>query len=689
MEKNIIATQSLSKQCDRSCCTYAEIYFDDDNDINIKCKKLHTNEKPITETLLQLDDLFADLWHSPSDILEEFVELVPPYTSKIVKGKSHKGILEIGKDILTKERSRFDRFVDSLKDEDDAAWTHIQNYEKEIVENKIKDIYDKIFLQKNRTMQNEISNYVEQSLQELEAHLKDEVETVSIKINAAITTELNIEIQKRLKEHKSDLNNTLEQKHEIAVNKLQTYYKLLLENEQYKSNIAINKALHERNDALNGFHKEMESNKITSTMYVMCMERKKCKVKQILLQNYHNKQITDAMETARKNPEFLKPLQQSVSELNFKWQEKLKKINKLFLKFISFCLKLLPEQSTFLLDLEKIVILQLNEIQNNPVKTSSVLIDGAEINNAFKFEMCEKDEKVCEGNPFVIETGYLPEINKHDSQDTLSTNSDLPYVRVQRQFVYAKCQKIEEVRKLLDSQRRTCKEGVIYSPNPTTTTNSSPNWSLSSSPSYTIMTLPSHNYDTSLSNEFSFCSEDQKLSKSASQSPSLLEEHKTFTIDNTCNEQCGETSSKETYVIDNFQRLEICPGKRCKKINCDLSFPNDFDEDNYRKINAIHSEKLFYKSKSPPMPISSKNILDDTLQFSVTTFNSNVGVQYSTKDLPSDDTFPEQNQCFCSCGHSPMNSKTDINKLLNKRRMSIIRLVQELPNLLNILPVDP
>lgn len=690
MEKDIIVTQSRLKQGDRVSCNYADLYFDDD-DIFVQSKKSNLKEKPIIETLRQQDDPFADLWHSPSDILEELVELEPPYTSTIARGKSHEGILEIGKEVLTKERSRFDCFVESLKEEDDAAWTLIKNHEKEIVEKKVKDIYDKIFLEKKQTMQNEISSYFEQSLHDLEAHIKDEVENISIKINAAITTDLNIEISKRLREHKSNLNKKLKQKYETEINKLKTYYKLLLQNEQYKSNMAINKALHERNDTLNAFHKIMESNKITSTMYVMCMERKKCKVRQFLLENYHNKQITETLGTLRKKQDMLELYpRQSVSELNLEWQEKLKKIIHLFLKFISFSLKLLPEQTTFLLDLEKIVILQLNEIQKNPVITSSVLIDGADVNNVFKFVKCDKDGYACKGDPFVIETGYLPEIKKHASQDTFSINSDLPYVRVQRQFIYAKCQKIEEVRKLLDSQRCTCKEGFIYSPKPAAMIDLPPESSSQSatSPSTTIMTSFTHYLDTPLSSkEFSFYSVEQ-ISKYVSESSSLYEDNERFIIENTSNEQCGETSSNETYVIDDFQRLQDCPGKICKKNNFNLSFPNDFDEDNYRRVNTIHDETSSYKSKSPPKPISSKNILGDALPFSATAFHSNVGVQYSTENFPSGSS-PVQKHSPCPCGYSPIYSETDIDKLLNKRRISIMRLIQEHPNLLKILSVDP
>lgn len=686
MERDIIATQSKLFEGDILSCTYADTYFNDDDDIFVRSQKANTKEKTIIETLRKQGNPFADLWHSPSDILEDLVELEPPYTSRIVKGKSHEGISEIGKEVLRIERSRFDHFVDKLKKEDDAAWTCIKNHEQEIVKKKVKDVYDKILSKKNRTMQNEISNYFEQSLEELEAHLKSEVETVSIKINTAIATDLNREIQKRLKEYKSNLNKILKQKFEIEINKLKTYYKLLLHNEQYKTNMAINKALHDRNDALSAFYKMMETNKITSTMYVMCMERKKCKVRQLLLENYHNEQLTETLKILRKKQELLESCpRQSVSELNLKWQEQLKKIIQLFLKFISFSLKLLPEQTTFLLDLEKIVILQLNEIQKNPVTTSSVLIDSAEVNNVFKFVNCEKDENVCEGKPFAVETVSSPENNKHTSRDTLSTNRDLPFVRVQRQFIYAKCQKVEEVRKLLDSQRCKCKEGFIYSPKPSATTVSPPETPLPlpTSPSSTIMTSCIPYFDSSLSsNEIS------NDSKSASESSRLDEDYERFTIESTSNKNCGETSSNETYVIDNIQRLQDCPGKNCKQKNWDLSFPNDFDEDNYRRVNTMYDERPSYKSKSRLKPLSSKNILSDALPFSVTAFHSNVGVQCSTVDFTSD-TAPVQKQCPCSCGNSRITSETDIDILLNRRRISILRLIQEHPNLLQILSIDP
>lgn len=690
MEKDITVTQSKPKQGDRLSCIYDDVYFDDDDDDNvfIQSQKKNTQGRPIMQSLLQPHDHFADLWHSPSDILEELVELEPPYTSRIVKGKTHEGILEIGKEVLRKERSRFDRVVANLKEEDDAAWIHIKNHEQEIVKKKVKDMYDRIFTKKNQTMQNELVNFFEQSLQELEAHLKSEVETVSIEVYAAITTDLNIVIQKRLNKYKSNLNKILQQKFEIEVNKLKTYYKLLLHNERYKTNITINKALHERNDALSAFYKVMESNKITSTMYVMCTERKKCKMRQFLLENYHNQQLTETLEILRKKQEMLEASpRQSVSELNLKWQEKLKKIIELFLKFISFSLKLLPEQTTFLLDLEKIVVLQLNEIQKNPVTTSSVLIDGTEVNNVFKFVKCEKDGDVCEGNPFVIEAGYLPQTNnKHTSQDTISTNCDLPYVRVQRQFTYAKCQKMEEVRKLLDSQRCTCKEGFIYSPKPSAISVSPPEppSPLPTPPSTALMTPFIHYFDTSLS------SNESDYSKSASETSRLREDYGRFlieTVERTSIENCSENSSNETYFTDDIQRLQDCPGKNCKKLNWNLSFPYDFDEDNYRRVNAIYNETLSYKSKSPPKAISAKNILGEALPFSVTAFHSNVGVQYSTMDFTSDTT-PVEKQCPCSCGYSPIPSETDIDILLSRRRISILKLIQEHPNLLKILSVD-
>lgn len=667
MEKDNVEIHSTAIPSDRYSYTYAGIYIDDDE--VVQSKKLNINEKWKIEILQQQVNPSADLWHSPSDVLEKVVQLVPPYTSRAVKGKSHEGIVDIGKEILEKERSHFDRHIDSLVEKNDTAWAMIQIYEHENIEKKVKEVFEQIFLEKYRIMQNEISNFMEQSLQDLETHLKNEVETVSIKIDSTITADLNIEIHKRLKEHKCNLNKILEQNYNIEVNKLKTYYKQLLRKEQCISNKAIKKALCERNDALNAFCKEMEADKITSTMYVMCMERKKYKVKQFLLESYHNKEIREILGAREEKQELLEQYpNQSLSELNINWKEKLKKITQLFLKFISFSLKILPEQTTFLLDLEKIVILQLSEIQKSPLTTSSLLIDVAEeVNNVFKFEKYEKDGNLCEADPFVIDAGDVPEINKHDSQD-------LPYVRVGRQFIYAKCQKMEEVQKLLDSQLCKCKEGIIHSPKPATTPElPSKLTSLSSPmpPSTTTMigvTFPYYLGTPLSSNVFSSHAVNE-VSESTTEFDSLHDNSEKIILENTSDESCGGTSSKETYLIESFHRAQDCPAIICTKLKRNLSSSSSFN------------------AQSPPKKISTKSILGDTLPFTPRAFHLNVGVQYSTEDIGSD-TPAIQKECPCPCEHSPVPYETDINKLLDSRRKSIIRLIQDNPNLLKILPLD-
>lgn len=654
-----------------------------------------TNKTSNNEALSQQVNTFADLWHSPSDVLEELIQLEPPYTSRVVKGKTHDGIIEIGKKVLEKEGFYFDRYVDSLKKDHDKAWAHIEKLERESVDKKVKEVYSKIFSEKNRIIQSEMSIFFEQILQDLQAHIKDEVETVSIQIDASITSNFNIEIQKRLKRHRFNLNKILEQNYNIEVNKLKTYYKQLLRNEQCVSNKKINKALCERNDALNAFYKEIEADKITSTMYVMCMEKKKYKVKQFLLERYHDKEIRETLAQKEQLESLKQCPNQSVSELYLKWQEKINKIIQLLLKFISFSLKILPEQTTFLLDLQKMFTLQLNVIQKKPLTTSSVLIDVAEVNNVFKFENYEKDENVCEADPFFIEAGDVFDVIKEGNRYILPTDRDLPYVRVERKFVYAKCQKMEEVRKFIDSQLCKCNEGFIRSPKPETPQSLLTSTSSSSSPTSPCtktMTGPKYHGSSPLylgtplpSNVLSSVS--VSVPKSTSHFFNSCNDYDNVKLEHISYESSGETSSNKTHVIENLHRLQDCPAKTCKKINRNLFFPNDFDEFNCERVNTILGDAT-YEVKSPPKRINLKSKLAASLPFNATGFYSNVGVQYLTEDVGYV-TSPLHKSCACPCGHYPIRFERDIGELTDKRRKSILKLIQQHPSLLKILSLDP
>ncbi|XP_026326923.1 uncharacterized protein LOC113235451 [Hyposmocoma kahamanoa] len=650
----------LGEQHDKrviSC--YNETYLDDDY-----CDYDHQKEHEtylVKPKVPEKERPTGEQWRSPSDVmLEDWIALKPPFTSRITRGTAHEGILKIGEGVIEVEHNKFLQYVASSLAESDSAWAHIQEQEKTLIIKKVKDIYDKIFLMKAKTMQCEVSKFLEDSLQEIEDHMRDEVKTVIMSTHCKILNDLNTEIRTNLKKEKCNLEKILQKKYDEEINKIKHYYKLLLHNEKYRCNRMINQGLSDQNDAIKAFHKMMEAGNNTSTMYVMCMEGKKCRIRKFFVENFYSKEVKEKLRKIEEKQQILnefKERKKTILDLNKEWEEKVKKILCLFLKFISFSLKLLPEQTTFLLDLEKLVVLQLNEIQKNPEMAPSMLVNEDDIINLLKFHENIEEQETCEGGPFVIEGDLTPSIlTPYGSQETIPSKVDLPSFRVQRQFIYAKCQKLEEVRKFLESQRCKCHDPDFYNIKTTL-----------------IATSTSHSTSDSL--------------KTHSSTPTL---------------QPSTESSFESYLIPDVRRLHECPVRGCKGFKERLSFPNlasylDFDEVNYTRVKTILGDMP--KMETPPESIRATDMArHKDLPFKATkTFTVNVETQYSSQDSIQLETLDLECPCLSQYADSSklkfgvVDNKTAVDTLtetLFKRKASLQRLVHDYPRLLEMFFTD-
>ncbi|XP_022829495.1 uncharacterized protein LOC111358546 [Spodoptera litura] len=623
---------------ERVTSVYAQTYLNDDycefKKPTEKSDRVSEPEKPGAE----------DEWISPSDLLIGIVDLKPPFTSKITRGITHQGILDIGNDVLERERVRFLNYMSNVISENDAAWNYILEHEKSSVAKKVKAIYHDILMDKSKTLLKEINIFYEQSLQELEDHLRSEVQNVLVTAHANIISDLNFEIRDKLKKERLILEDVLQKRFDSEIEKITHYYKLLLDNEIYRNQKLVNQAIFERNDALKAFYKQIEAQNITSTMYVMCTERKKCKIRKFLLENIHSTEIAEKLQKIKERQEIIdsfKSKEKQISDINKEWEIKIKKILKLFLKFVSFSLKLLPEQTTFLLDLEKMVVLQLNEMQKAPMKNTSILIDDNDEENILEFEKPKEEDIVCDKEPFVIE-GDLndPVPPQYGSRETLASDVELPYIRLQRKFIYAKCGKMDEVRAFLESQRCKCRDPPPEVPE-----------------------------------------------------PELEEETEAAKVADVVEEVQSEASSYEPLLLDDIEILKHCPVRKCQDWVKRYSFPwlvsyLDFSEENYERVKTILG-KLPDQDPIPEL-IDPTDIINQELPFGPTKepFH-NVGTQYSSQDDVSINF-----TCPCMGGNNmkikdsepkiKMSESREIKNIVLQRQQSFERVLNEHPKLLKL-----
>ncbi|CAK1551736.1 unnamed protein product [Leptosia nina] len=647
MEHDIVNTKFKEN---RVSSAYAEIYLDDDY-----CSKKYLPSEPVSkigkgkrnrrETIKQKEGIIGD-WISPSDLLIGIIDLKPPFTSKINRGKTHEGILHIGNTVLEHERARFLKSLSDLIRENNSSWQHILKHEKEAVVKRVKQIYENIFKQKSKIMTDEIARFYEETLEELEEHLKSEIQPVLKSAHANIISTLNNDIKQKLRKEKRKLEDVLRKRLLSEVKKIDTYYNLLYRNELSRNENIICEALHERNNAIQAFLKLVEAEKFTTSMYVMSLERKKCKIKKMLLRRHHNAETLEKLSQLREKKDIADSLRErevNFSKLNEEWEEKIKKVLQLFLKFISFSLKLLPEQSTFLLDFEKMVILQLNEIQKDHEHAPSILIDETELINTFKFTQHEQEEYECDKEPFIL-IGDLsdPIPPRYGSRETLESNVELPFIRLQRQYMYAKCYEYKEIKKFLKSQ--ICRCHKMPSPSP---------------------------------------------------SKSAIDEDK-VPIEEIHIPPVETVSSDELLLCEDFKRLNECPARKCTEMIKTDSFPllpsyMDFSEDNYRRVTAILNKTP--DGKVTPEMVQPKEVVYRELPFSVTKERSrNVETQYSSQETINEEL---NVPCTCTCNEPDVAKgidsitkwravSNDMNIALNKRKISLQRLMQERPNLLQL-----
>ncbi|XP_013185502.2 uncharacterized protein LOC106131059, partial [Amyelois transitella] len=630
--------------------TYADVYFDDDY---CDFKKIVTELKAEVNKIPSNKEIVVDEWKSPSDLLIGILELQPPFTSKITRGITHEGILAIGDNVLEIEQAKFLARVNRLVNENNAAWEFILDYEKKKIGGRVKKLYDKIFSEKSKIMKEECLKYYESSLQDLENHLRSEIKKVLVSAHSNVISDLNPKIITKLKKEKDILNDILKKRFDNEIGKIKAYYQMLLKNEMYRNHQLYNQALQESNDALQAFVTQADAESITGTMYVMCAERKKCKINHFLIESYQTLDIADKIKRIKEKQGIIDDYKKKdvrICSINKDWEEKIRKVLQLFLKFISYSLKLLPEQTTFLLDFEKMVVLQLNELQKLPFKAPSILVEE----NVFNFVKPEAPPDLPCKKPFEIVGDTAESIpTRYGSRETLPSHVDLPTIRLGRQYLYAKCHKYEEIKAVLDSQKCKCAPKTLDD---------------------SLISYIEHEEITQISQ------------------PSTSSESTTTTEFSDFSQLTSEPSFQHI-LFDDIKRFDNCPARQCTDWIQKSSFPYlnsylNYTEENFKRLKVILGKPQ--KFSSSPDLLNAKDIVFKDVPYAETfePYN-NVETQYSSQENFSD--YIKCN-CYIDTCHTlnflhekpTENSEKFINEILAKRKISLRRLMQENPRLLKI-----
>lgn len=633
MEKDLINT-TLNE---RVTSTYCEIYFDEAYNKNIV-----PNRNKLEKKLLEKN---TNEWMSPSDTMVGKVDLYAPFTSRVFRGITHEGVLAIGQGVLDKERKAFLKHLNELLSESNETWKYILEQELKPIAEEVKTFYDNIFLHKSQVTQEEIATFYEDSLHDLERHLRQEIKAVLISSHGNLIRDLNQEIKIKLKLEKNKLESILIKRNHAELQKIKTYYNILLYNQRVGYEKNIRTEIVNRNDTVSAYCKLLESTTTVSTMYVLSMERKRCKIKQFLLNSYQSAELRDTLNQIKDRQEAIDTLADKdipIPQLNREWEERITKILQLFLKFISFCLKILPEQSTFLLDFEKLVVLQLNEMIKapGPLPPIGIVKEEDELKNVFKFEHDKLRAPYCSckgechcicGEPFHI-IGDLSDLQQPGPDEELASDASLPTITVDKRFVYARCHDYNEIRENLDVYKYRCR-----------------------------------------------CRE-------------IRDEDKPDIVITTQEEPVAPALSLDSLLPpEKFKLLQTCPDRQCPHLDktiTDLGDYLDFTEEKFLKVkDTLENPRL---NSLRPKTFEAKDALCHGLPFTETTEpHHTVSTQYSSQE----NLYEPKATCICadktvysrdSLYKLPETSHDILDAILLRRKESLRRVLERSPNLRKI-----
>ncbi|KAJ0173984.1 hypothetical protein K1T71_010130 [Dendrolimus kikuchii] len=209
-----------------------------------------------------------------------------------------------------------------------------------------------------------------------------------------------------------------------------------------KSRMAMGEQIHdiraEKYVAIEKLRNLLECQKLACQVYVALKEREECQQELELSKHEHKKKVKFLQEQiALKDFEIKLAKEKERRRDDFKkiWQKKVCEVVKKFQVFVSYCLNTLPEHADFFIDMEKLMLLQLNETLDNP-----------SVESIFQEEEPKFHEPVPRPHPFFLfcDKGYKPDLNQRLDlnlcpKHCTSSASQLPVIIVNRRCIYAAC----------------------------------------------------------------------------------------------------------------------------------------------------------------------------------------------------------------------------------------------------------
>ncbi|KAJ8717404.1 hypothetical protein PYW08_005803 [Mythimna loreyi] len=184
----------------------------------------------------------------------------------------------------------------------------------------------------------------------------------------------------------------------------------------------------------------LRSQNLACAVYIALKEREECSQEIKMLKRIQKKKVDFMTETIQMQ-DFEIYLEQEKEkkreEFRNIWRKKVCHVLKSFQMFVSYCLHMLPEHAEFFINLEKLMLLQLNETLEDP-EVASIIEEETE----------QFHTPVPQPKPFYLfcDRGYKAQAERNlcPKHSGTSTPSGIPVIIVNKRCLYAACDNFEK-----------------------------------------------------------------------------------------------------------------------------------------------------------------------------------------------------------------------------------------------------
>ncbi|XP_047031436.1 uncharacterized protein LOC124638507 [Helicoverpa zea] len=383
----------------------------------------------------------ADWYLKPEDLLEGRAVL-KPLKNKAVAKLNHEGIDKLGAKVFKKRCKDMERERESVLSDGDSQWRASVASACKQLERDLHDAYSKATTTHVSNAYKEFASLYRKSLSSIEKlfHESFIADIKKTRENAVQTMQANYAeklkhqttilcdvYDKKLMEEKVKLRQQFEEKLEIV----RTCLGHIIHD--------INVDKHVTVDHLKQYY---ERQNLACMMYVSIKERELC-----LAELEESKRIHQKIAKKLTESVIIKDYEIYIEKLKEKrrqnflvlWHKKVAKVVKHFQDFVTHCLFDLPEHAEFFINMEKLMLLQISEVLENPSAESIIVVQPEE----------QLKTPVPQAKPFylVCDSGYKAKLDQDlcpRHTGTASTAQLLPAIIVNKSCLYAACDSFEQ-----------------------------------------------------------------------------------------------------------------------------------------------------------------------------------------------------------------------------------------------------